>query len=160
MPVPVRVRSKEVKRFRDNAVTGELRSSRRSKGRVLLPAAACRAAAAQPPPPACRLPQPTLSAAGDYVRLSATAVAIVDTPLFQRLRYLKQLGTAGENAAAAACRPLPASLAATVTGMPRCAVAPPAAAAEYVYPGATHTRFAHSLGVAHRAKACAACSFY
>lgn len=54
---------------------------------------------------------------GDYVKLSATAVAISDTPIFQRLRYLKQLGMA-----------------------------------EFVFPGATHTRFFHSLGVAHRAK--------
>lgn len=37
----------------------------------------------------------TTPSAGDYVRLSPTAVAIVDTPVFQRLRYLKQLGTAG-----------------------------------------------------------------
>ncbi|KAI3428522.1 hypothetical protein D9Q98_007345 [Chlorella vulgaris] len=54
---------------------------------------------------------------GDFVRLSATAAAIVDTPIFQRLRHLKQLGMT-----------------------------------EYVYPTATHTRFVHSLGVAHRAK--------
>lgn len=52
-----------------------------------------------------------------YVRLSEVAAAVVDTPYFQRLRYLNQLGIA-----------------------------------QYVYPSATHTRFAHSLGVAHRAR--------
>lgn len=42
---------------------------------------------------------------GDYVKLSATAVAISDTPIFQRLRYLKQLGMAGAPPAAASrCR--------------------------------------------------------
>lgn len=54
---------------------------------------------------------------GGYVRLSAIAAAVVDTPYFQRLRYLNQLGVA-----------------------------------HHVYPSATHTRFAHSLGVAHRAR--------
>ena len=52
-----------------------------------------------------------------YVRLSAVAASVVDTPYFQRLRYLNQLGVA-----------------------------------HHVYPSATHTRFAHSLGVAHRAR--------
>ena len=37
----------------------------------------------------------TVSPAGDYVRLSPTAVAVVDTPIFQRLRFLKQLGMTG-----------------------------------------------------------------
>jgi hypothetical protein len=50
----------------------------------------------------------------DTIRLDATAVRIVDTPEFQRLRYIRQLG---------------------LTFL--------------VYPGATHTRFDHALGVYH-----------
>jgi HD superfamily phosphohydrolase len=50
----------------------------------------------------------------DTIRLDETALAIVDTPAFQRLRYIKQLGHA-----------------------------------HLVYPGATHTRFDHALGVYH-----------
>ena len=48
------------------------------------------------------------------IRLDATAARIADTPAFQRLRYIRQLGLA-----------------------------------HLVYPGATHTRFAHALGVYH-----------
>jgi len=48
------------------------------------------------------------------IRLDATAVEIVDTAAFQRLRYIRQLGFA-----------------------------------HLVYPGATHTRFDHALGVYH-----------
>jgi len=48
------------------------------------------------------------------IRLDATAVRVVDTPAFQRLRYIRQLGHA-----------------------------------HLVYPGATHTRFDHALGVYH-----------
>jgi len=51
------------------------------------------------------------------IRLDATAVRIVDTPAFQRLRYIRQLGLA-----------------------------------HLVYPGATHTRFDHALGVYHLAR--------
>ena len=50
------------------------------------------------------------------IRLDETAVRIVDTPAFQRLRYIRQLGFA-----------------------------------HLVYPGATHTRFDHALGVYHLA---------
>lgn len=50
------------------------------------------------------------------IRLDATAMRIVDTPAFQRLRYIRQLGFA-----------------------------------HLVYPGATHTRFDHALGVYHLA---------
>jgi len=50
------------------------------------------------------------------IRLDPTAVAIVDTAAFQRLRYIRQLGFA-----------------------------------HLVYPGATHTRFDHALGVYHLA---------
>lgn len=50
------------------------------------------------------------------IRLDANAMRIVDTPAFQRLRYIRQLGFA-----------------------------------HLVYPGATHTRFDHALGVYHLA---------
>lgn len=48
------------------------------------------------------------------IRLDETALRIIDTPAFQRLRYIRQLGFA-----------------------------------HLVYPGATHTRFDHALGVHH-----------
>ncbi|MGD8322648.1 MAG: HD domain-containing protein, partial [Gemmatimonadota bacterium] len=48
------------------------------------------------------------------IRLDPTALRIVDTAEFQRLRYIRQLGLA-----------------------------------HLVYPGATHTRFDHALGVYH-----------
>ncbi len=51
------------------------------------------------------------------IRLDETAVRIVDSAAFQRLRYIRQLGLA-----------------------------------HLVYPGATHTRFDHALGVYHLAK--------
>ena len=51
------------------------------------------------------------------IRLDSVAVAIIDTPAFQRLRYVRQLGLA-----------------------------------HLVYPGATHTRFDHALGVYHLAQ--------
>ncbi len=51
------------------------------------------------------------------IRLDAAAVRIIDTPVFQRLRYIRQLGHA-----------------------------------YLVYPGATHTRFDHALGVYHLAR--------
>ena len=52
----------------------------------------------------------------DTIKLDDTAIAIVDSPAFQRLRYIKQLGLA-----------------------------------HLVYPGATHTRFDHAVGVYHLA---------
>ncbi len=51
------------------------------------------------------------------IRVDPAAVRIIDTPAFQRLRYIRQLGFA-----------------------------------HLVYPGATHTRFDHALGVYHLAK--------
>lgn len=51
------------------------------------------------------------------IRLDSTAVRIMDTAAFQRLRYIRQLGLA-----------------------------------HLVYPGATHTRFDHALGVYHLAR--------
>ncbi len=51
------------------------------------------------------------------IRLDPTAVRIIDTSAFQRLRYIRQLGLA-----------------------------------HLVYPGATHTRFDHALGVYHLAR--------
>lgn len=51
------------------------------------------------------------------IRLDPAAVRIIDTPAFQRLRYIRQLGFA-----------------------------------HLVYPGATHTRFDHALGVYHLTK--------
>ncbi len=51
------------------------------------------------------------------IRIDAVAMRIIDTPPFQRLRYIRQLGHA-----------------------------------HLVYPGATHTRFDHALGVYHLAK--------
>jgi HD superfamily phosphohydrolase len=48
------------------------------------------------------------------IKLSSAELAVIDTPTFQRLRGLKQLGLA-----------------------------------DLAFPGATHTRFAHSIGVLH-----------
>ena len=47
-----------------------------------------------------------------FIEVNKTCLKIIDTPEFQRLRNIKQLG-----------------------------------ACEYVFPGATHNRFSHSLGV-------------
>lgn len=78
--------------FRDNCVAGEcvgLQPSTNSLCRRLLRLPLC-----------CRhslCPQLSLPPCltGDYVKLSSVAVSIVDTPIFQRLRYLKQLGMTG-----------------------------------------------------------------
>ena len=53
----------------------------------------------------------------DTIKLDDSAVRIVDSPSFQRLRYIRQLGLA-----------------------------------HLVYPGASHTRFDHALGVYHLAR--------
>ncbi|HEX7052179.1 MAG TPA: HD domain-containing protein [Longimicrobiales bacterium] len=53
----------------------------------------------------------------DTIRLDPSAVRIIDSAAFQRLRYIRQLGLA-----------------------------------HLVYPGATHTRFDHALGVYHLAQ--------
>jgi hypothetical protein len=52
----------------------------------------------------------------DHIELPGACIAIMDTPQFQRLRCLKQLG-----------------------------------AAYFVFPGASHNRFEHCIGVAHLA---------
>lgn len=51
-----------------------------------------------------------------YIKLNGLCVSLMDTPQFQRLRDLKQLGTL-----------------------------------YYVFPGASHNRFEHSLGVGYLA---------
>lgn len=51
-----------------------------------------------------------------YIKLNGLCVSLIDTPQFQRLRDLKQLGTL-----------------------------------YYVFPGASHNRFEHSLGVGYLA---------
>ena len=51
------------------------------------------------------------------INMSSTAIKIIDTPEFQRLRDIRQLG-----------------------------------ACNYVFPTATHSRFEHSIGVAHLGK--------
>lgn len=182
-----RVRSRDAKVFRDPAVPGEGRGIR---CRLRAAAAAVRGRgrrhwrrSKRAPSAPDALPASASPPAGDYVRLSAVAVSIMDTPVYQRLRFLKQLGMTGERlclllACAAACAPLsaapgmwgtssgsapaPAPDQQRAHGPPpaappntshRCHCCPPLAlAAELVYPGACHTRFAHSLGVAHRAK--------
>src|SRR5688572_1408805 len=53
----------------------------------------------------------------DTIKLDDNAIKIVDSPSFQRLRYIRQLGLA-----------------------------------HLVYPGASHTRFDHALGVYHLAR--------
>ncbi|RHY32169.1 hypothetical protein DYB32_002797 [Aphanomyces invadans] len=70
-----------------------------------------------------------------YITMSPLCVSIIDTPQFQRLRDLKQLGTFG-----------PTSLLIT-------ALMTIQGTLYYVFPGASHNRFEHSLGVAHLAGA-------
>ncbi|CCW61134.1 unnamed protein product [Phytomonas sp. EM1] len=53
----------------------------------------------------------------EHITLPPLVVAVIDTPFFQRLRSLHQLG-----------------------------------ASSFLYPGAVHTRFEHSIGVAHMAR--------
>ncbi|PXF61825.1 MAG: phosphohydrolase [Candidatus Methanogaster sp.] len=57
-----------------------------------------------------------------YIELDETALSLVDTPVMQRLRRIKQLGLTS-----------------------------------FVYPGANHTRFEHSLGTYHLANLLADC---
>ncbi|HDN65563.1 MAG TPA: HD domain-containing protein, partial [Methanosarcinales archaeon] len=57
-----------------------------------------------------------------YIELDEAALSLVDTPVMQRLRRIKQLGLTS-----------------------------------FVYPGANHTRFEHSLGTYHLANLLADC---
>jgi hypothetical protein len=67
------------------------------------------------------------------IELPQSALQIIDTPQFQRLRNIKQLGEL--------------QCALFVCKVSRCA-----GTTSYVFPSAVHTRFEHSLGVFHLAR--------